>query len=220
MGSHKSPKRKVYTRRSRGKKNLLLAITFLAILAIAITAFVVFGLNGLGSPANPSSSPSPSPTAQGDSSPTKVLLKTTKGDIVIELRSDMPITTGNFRNLVQQGTYDGTVFHRVIADFMIQGGDPTGTGFGDPSIPNIQDEFTADNRNDRGTIAMANAGPNTGSSQFFINVVNNNYLDTKHPVFGTVIQGMDVVDAISQVATDSNDKPLEDVTIIKAELVS
>jgi peptidylprolyl isomerase len=220
MGSHKSPKRKVYTRRSRGKKNLLLAITFLAILAIAITAFVVFGLNGLGSPANPSPSPSPSPTTQGDSNPTKVLLKTTKGDIVIELRNDMPITTGNFRSLVQQEVYNGTIFHRVIANFMIQGGDPTGTGYGDPSIPTIQDEFTADNRNDRGTIAMANAGPNTGSSQFFINVVNNNYLDTKHPVFGRVIEGMDVVDAISQVATDSNDKPTEDVTIIKAELLS
>src|SRR3972149_2301764 len=219
MGSHKSPKRKVYTRRSRGKKNLLLAITFLAVLAIAITAFVVFGLNGLGSPANPSSSPSPSPTAQGDSNPTKVLLKTTKGDIVIELRNDMPITTGNFENLVQQGVYDGTIFHRVIADFMIQGGDPTGTGYGDPSIPTIQDEFTSNNRNDRGTIAMANAGPNTGSSQFFINVVNNNYLDTKHPVFGRVIEGMDVVDAISQVERDANDRPLEEVRIIKAELV-
>jgi peptidylprolyl isomerase len=132
----------------------------------------------------------------------------------------MPITTANFENLVEQEVYNGTIFHRVIANFMIQGGDPTGTGYGDPSIPTIQDEFTADNRNDRGTIAMANAGPNTGSSQFFINVVNNNYLDTKHPVFGRVIEGMDVVDAISQVATDSNDKPTEDVTIIKAELLS
>jgi peptidylprolyl isomerase len=141
------------------------------------------------------------------------------GDIVIELRDDMPITTENFKKLVQQGVYNGTIFHRVIADFMIQGGDPTGTGYGDPSIPNIQDEFTSNNFNNRGTIAMANAGPNTGSSQFFINVVNNNYLDSKHPVFGTVIEGMDVVDAISKVATDQNAKPLQEIRIIKAELV-
>jgi peptidylprolyl isomerase len=102
---------------------------------------------------------------------------------------------------------------------MIQGGDPTGTGNGDPSIPAIPDEFTSNNRNDRSTIAMANAGPNTGSSQFFINVVNNNHLDSKHPVFGKVIEGMDVVDAISKVATDQNDRPLQEVRIIKAELV-
>src|SRR3990170_5169488 len=131
----------------------------------------------------------------------------------------MPITTTNFKKLVQQGTYNGTIFHRVIDGFMIQGGDPTGTGYGDPSIPNIQDEFTSNNLNNRGTIAMANAGPNTGNSQFFINVVNNNYLDSKHPVFGKVIEGMDVVDAISKVARDSNDRPLEEVRIIKAELV-
>jgi peptidylprolyl isomerase len=107
-----------------------------------------------------------------------------------------------------------------MKNFMIQGGDPTGTGYGDQSIPNIPDEFTSSNRNNRGTIAMANAGPNTGSSQFFINVVNNNYLDTMHPVFGTVIQGMDVADAISKVATGSNDRPLQEVIIIKAELIS
>ena len=219
MGSHKSPKRKGYTRRSRGKKKTVFAIAFLAVLAIAITVFVVFGLDGLGSPATPSPSPSSSPAGQGDSGATKVLLRTSMGDIVIELRDDMPITTGNFKKLVQQGVYNGTIFHRVIADFMIQGGDPTGTGYGDPSIPSIQDEFTSSNFNNRGTIAMANAGPNTGSSQFFINVVNNNYLDSKHPVFGTVIEGMDVVDAISKVATDQNDKPLQDILIIKAELV-
>jgi len=111
-------------------------------------------------------------------------------------------------------------FFRVIADFMIQGGDPTGTGYGDPSIPNIQDEFTDNNKNERGIIAMANTGaPNTGSSQFFINVVYNSHLDDAHPVFGEVIEGMDVVDRISEVATDELDKPLEEVTLIKAQLV-
>jgi peptidylprolyl isomerase len=103
---------------------------------------------------------------------------------------------------------------------MIQGGDPTGTGYGDPSIPDIKDEFTRKNRNDRGTIAMANAGPNTGSSQFFINVVNNNFLDSKHPQFGKVIAGMEVVDAIVKVKTDPRDKPRENVTILTASVVT
>jgi peptidylprolyl isomerase len=131
----------------------------------------------------------------------------------------MPITAGNFKNLVQKGTFNGTIFHRVIAGFMIQGGDPTGTGYGDPSIPDIKDEFTRDNHNVRGTIAMANAGPNTGSSQFFINLVNNSFLDPKHPVFGTVISGMDVVDKIAKAKTNSNDKPKENITIITASIV-
>ena len=151
--------------------------------------------------------------------PTKILLHTTMGDITIELKTNMPITTGNFKNLVQKGTYNGTIFHRVIAGFMIQGGDPTGTGYGDSSIPDIKDEFTKDNHNARGTIAMANAGPNTGSSQFFINLVNNNYLDSKHPVFGTIISGMDVVDKIAKAKTNSNDKPRENITIINASIV-
>jgi len=142
------------------------------------------------------------------------------GDITIQLYDDMPITTENFKKLVQQGTYDGTIFHRVIDGFMIQGGDPTGTGYGDPSFPSIKDEFTDHNRNDRGTISMANSGPNTGSSQFFINIVDNNYLDSKHPVFGKVIEGMDVVDNIAKVETDENDRPLQDVRIVKAELIS
>ena len=150
---------------------------------------------------------------------TKVLLETTMGNITVELRSDMPITSSNFKNLVEKGTYNNTIFHRVIPNFMIQGGDPTGTGYGDPSIPEIKDEFTKTNCNKRGTIAMANAGPNTGSSQFFINIVDNNYLDDKHPVFGTVLSGMDVVDKISLVKRDSRDKPLQKVTIVKASIV-
>jgi len=158
-----------------------------------------------------------------------VKLTTNMGDIIIQLRDDMPITTGNFKNLVQQGIYDNTIFHRVIADFMIQGGDPTGTGYGDPDIPSIQDEFVqGENRNLRGTIAMANKGenfPNSGSSQFFINVVYNIDLDTLHPVFGTVIEGMDVVDAIAQVEVISDPLsgqksiPAQDVVIIKAEIL-
>ena len=148
-----------------------------------------------------------------------VLLRTDRGDIIVRLYDDMPITAGNFKKLVEQGVYDGTIFHRVIAGFMVQGGDPTGTGYGDPSIPAIPDEFTDHNRNDRGTISMANAGPNTGSSQFFINLMDNSYLDAKHPVFGKIIEGMDVVDKIAEVETDANDRPLQEVRITKAELV-
>ncbi len=150
---------------------------------------------------------------------TKILFKTNMGDITIQLRNDMPITTSNFKNLVQQGAFNGTIFHRVIDGFMIQGGDPTGTGYGDPSIPEIKDEFTPKNRNDRGTIAMANAGPNTGSSQFFISLVNNNYLDTKHPQFGKVVSGMEVVDAVARVETDSRDKPLKEIRIVNASVI-
>lgn len=148
-----------------------------------------------------------------------VLLETNYGNIKIELARDMPITTSNFEGLVNKGTYNGVIFHRVMDGFMIQGGDPTGTGYGDRRIPNIKDEFTANNRNNRGTISMANAGPNTGSSQFFINLVNNNFLDTKHPVFGKVIEGMDVVDKIAKVPTDASDRPLQEVKIIKATVL-
>jgi len=152
---------------------------------------------------------------------TRVKLETNHGDIVINLYSDMPITTGNFENLVKSGTYDGVIFHRIINGFMIQGGDPTGTGMGDSSIPNIKDEFThaGGNKNNQYTISMANAGPNTGSSQFFINLVDNNFLDDKHPAFGKVIEGMDVIDEIAKVEKDSGDRPLEDVVILKAYII-
>ncbi|MEK6945569.1 MAG: peptidylprolyl isomerase [Nanoarchaeota archaeon] len=158
----------------------------------------------------------------------KIKFETTEGNFVIKLYDDMPITTGNFVKLVNQGFYDGVLFHRVIDGFMIQGGDPLTKdaskerlwGTGGPGY-NIQDEFThkGGNKNNRGTISMANSGPNTGGSQFFINTINNNFLDTKHPAFGEVIQGMDVVDKISKVEVDSSDRPLEPVKIIKASLV-
>ena len=148
-----------------------------------------------------------------------VLLETSMGNIKIELFEDtMPVTAGNFKKLVEQKFYDDVIFHRVIPNFMIQGGDPTGTGRGGPGYT-IKDEFTKNNKNNRGTISMANAGPNTGGSQFFINTVDNNFLDTKHPVFGKVTEGMDVVDKISNVKRDANDKPLEDAVIKRAIIV-
>lgn len=151
---------------------------------------------------------------------TDVKLETNHGDIVIHLYSDMPVTAGNFKKLVEEGFYNGVIFHRIIDGFMIQGGDPTGTGMGGPGYE-IEDEFThaGGNKNDRGTISMANAGPDTGGSQFFINLVDNNFLDTKHPAFGKVIEGMDVVDKIAKVQTNAQDKPVEDVVILKAMVV-
>ncbi len=148
-----------------------------------------------------------------------VIFETSAGNFKIELFDrEMPITTDNFKKLAAEGFYNGTIFHRVIKDFMIQGGDPKGNGTGGPGY-SIKDEFSKNNRNDRGTIAMANAGPNTGGSQFFINVVNNNYLDRKHPVFGRVTEGMDVVDAISKVKTDRNDKPVTPVIVKSVKIV-
>ena len=147
---------------------------------------------------------------------TTVVLHTNKGDITVQLDPEMPVTAGNFEKLVREGFYNGIIFHRVINGFMIQGGDPKGTGMGGPGYT-IRDEFTGNNRNDRGTLSMANAGPNTGGSQFFINLVNNNFLDGRHPVFGRVITGMDVVDVIAKIPTDMNDRPVNEVKIITAE---
>ena len=156
-----------------------------------------------------------------DDNMAKIKLETNKGDILIELYGEMPLTASNFKSLVEKGTYNGVIFHRIIDGFMIQGGDPTGTGRGDPNIPNIKDEFTNTDldKNDRGTISMANAGPNTGSSQFFINLVNNNFLDGKHPVFGKVVEGMEVVDSMAKVPTGTGDRPVEEVKIIKATVL-
>jgi peptidylprolyl isomerase len=149
----------------------------------------------------------------------KVLLKTSMGDITLQLYEDMPITAGNFQKLVEKGFYDGTIFHRIIDGFMIQGGDPTGTGRGGPGYA-IKDEFTSHNKNSRGTIAMANAGPNTGGSQFFLNLVDNNYLDKAHPAFGKVVEGMDVVDKMGKVKTGAMDRPVKEVKILSAKLSS
>src|SRR3990167_11052539 len=157
---------------------------------------------------------------------TLVVLKTNKGNIVLELfTSQTPITAGNFVRLAESGFYNGTKFHRVIPGFMIQGGDPNSKGddvstygLGGPGFT-IKDEFVEGLSNVRGTISMANTGrPNSGGSQFFINLVDNTQLDfdkepltSKHPVFGRVIAGMDVVDEIATVETDSRDVPTEPI---------
>jgi peptidyl-prolyl cis-trans isomerase B (cyclophilin B) len=149
---------------------------------------------------------------------TQATLQTSHGAIELELYDeDAPKTVENFLSLARDGFYDGVVFHRVIPDFMIQGGDPTGTGSGGPGYT-FEDEFNQ-HKVVRGALAMANAGPNTNGSQFFIVTAEETpWLDGKHTVFGRVTEGMDVVDAISEVETDANDKPRQDVRIERVEL--
>ena len=134
--------------------------------------------------------------------------------MVIELfPNDAPKTVDNFVKLSKEGFYDGVIFHRVIPNFMIQGGDPTGTGTGGPGYQ-FEDEFVPSLVFDTaGILAMANSGPNTNGSQFFITTVPTPHLNGKHTIFGKVSSGQDVVDAIAAVATGRNDKPVEDVVI-------
>ena len=145
-------------------------------------------------------------------------IHTNHGPIVIELfEDDAPKTVTNFTKLAGEGFYDGVIFHRVIPDFMIQGGDPTGTGSGGPGYT-FEDEFN-DRKIVRGALAMANAGPNTNGSQFFIVTTEAaSWLDGKHTVFGRVTDGMDVVNAISALDTDARDRPRTDVVMERVEL--
>lgn len=151
---------------------------------------------------------------------TEVTFFTTKGDFVVEIYDNIvPITGGNFLDLVDAKFYDGVIFHRVINNFMIQGGDPTGTGSGGPGYK-IQDEFDPSLSNLQKTISMANSGPNTGGSQFFINLKNNDYLDynkaplsSAHPVFGMTVMNFTVVLDIGAVATDGSDRPITPVVM-------
>jgi len=153
----------------------------------------------------------------------KATIQTNKGNIVLELYAEQtPKTAGNFAKLAKEGFYDGTKFHRVIAGFMIQGGDPQTKddslqmmwGTGGPGYQ-FADEIVSGLSNVTGTISMANAGPNTNGSQFFINVADNTFLDGKHAVFGRVLEGMDIVFAISQVEKNQRDVPVESIILEK-----
>jgi cyclophilin family peptidyl-prolyl cis-trans isomerase len=139
---------------------------------------------------------------------------TNHGDFSVELFEDRaPVTTKNFIDLTEKGYYDGLTFHRIISDFMIQGGCPQGTGTGGPGYK-IKDEFHPELRHDApGVLSMANAGPNTGGSQFFITLAATPWLDNRHAVFGKVVDGMDVIEKIGGVQTDSGDRPTEPVTM-------
>ena len=148
----------------------------------------------------------------------KATMQTSAGPIVLELHDeDAPKTVENFRKLAADGFYDELIFHRVIADFMIQGGCPEGTGTGGPGYT-FEDEFN-DHKVVRGALAMANAGPNTNGSQFFIVTVDQApWLDGKHTVFGKVTGGMDVVDKLESLPTDGRDRPREDARIDKLDV--
>lgn len=152
-----------------------------------------------------------------------VVLETNLGDVQLELYWDhAPRTCKNFAELAKRGYYNGVVFHRVIADFMIQGGDPTGTGRGGTSIygQKFEDEIHPDLRfTGAGILAMANSGPNTNGSQFFITLGPTPYLDNKHTVFGRVSSGMRVVQRLGAVAVDAQDRPKEDIKIYKGRVV-
>ncbi|KAG7339690.1 peptidyl-prolyl cis-trans isomerase A [Nitzschia inconspicua] len=151
----------------------------------------------------------------------KAILRTTMGDVHIKLFPEVPKTLENFCTHARSGYYDNVIFHRVIAKFMLQTGDPLGDGTGGESIwgGEFEDEFVRDLRHDRPfTVSMANAGPNTNGSQFFITTVATPWLDNKHTVFGRVIKGMDVCTMIENVKTDKNDKPLEDIRILSVDI--
>jgi cyclophilin family peptidyl-prolyl cis-trans isomerase len=223
--------------RNKSNKKLWLAIGIIAIILIAIGAYQALGQSANQTPVatptptpTPSTSSTPSPTPDpAYVNPAKVLLQTSAGNITLELRTDKPITSGNFKTLVEQGKYDGTVFHRTMTGFMIQGGAISG------SIPTIPNEIGNNNRNVAYTIAMAKtADPNSATSGFFINVADNGNnpidiqgtkFDTVYAVFGRVIAGQSVVDAIANAPVTANpyngemSVPVHPVTVIKATIV-
>jgi cyclophilin family peptidyl-prolyl cis-trans isomerase len=231
------------------KRKAMIIVGIIAVAAVLIAVFLVVDRSALFSNSSSSPSPSPSSTASPSSSPTasssptptpsatpltspageysangtRVLLETSMGDIIIQLRDDKPITAQNFINLVNQGFYDATIFHRVVAGFMIQGGQNQTV-----NVTSIPDEIGNDNHNYNGTIAMAKTSqPNSAASQFFINVADNNStsFDNTYTVFGQVISGMDVVMKISQVPVTTNpqtgedSQPVQPVTLIHAEVL-
>jgi cyclophilin family peptidyl-prolyl cis-trans isomerase len=148
-----------------------------------------------------------------------VRFDTTEGSFRAEIFEDQaPVTTKNFIDLVEKGFYDGISFHRIIEGFMIQGGCPEGSGRGGPGYQ-IDDEFNPELRHsDEGILSMANAGPNTGGSQFFITLAATPWLDDRHAVFGKVVDGMEVIRKLGQVETGRNDRPVKDVVMEKVEL--
>ncbi|KAF2772156.1 hypothetical protein EJ03DRAFT_267370 [Teratosphaeria nubilosa] len=187
---------------------------------------------GEASPASSSSIPASAPaskpgvptgksTGNGDNAE-GVIMHTTLGDITIALFKDQtPRTCKNFATLAATGKYDNVIFHRIIPNFMIQGGDPTGSGRGGTSIygSKFEDEFVPDLRHtDKGTLSMANSGPNTNGSQFFITLAPTPHLNGKHTVFGHVAKGMEVVDKLGSVRTDSGDRPVQEVRITHCEV--
>ena len=228
--------------RQKSLNKVFLAIGLVVIVVVAVGVYAAIGNSNPNGNATSTPSPTPSvsptvtstasssPTSQYSATSTKVLLHTSAGDITLQLRDDKPITTSNFINIVKKGWYDGTIFHRVIAGFMIQGGGISQT------VPAINDEIGNNNQNNNMTIAMAKtSSPNSATSQFFINVANNGNnaidaqgtkFDSVYTVFGQVISGQNVVEAIANAAvtansyTGENSQPVNPVTLISATIVS
>lgn len=172
--------------------------------------------------------PAPSPAAGQTETPklqegdlVKIKIETTLGDIQAMLDAkETPKTVENFVTLARKHFYDGIIFHRVIPGFMIQTGDPTGTGRGGPGYQ-FSDEFSPKLRHDKpGVLSMANSGPNTNGSQFFITVAPTPWLDNRHSIFGQVTSGMEIVEKIASVPRDSRDKPLQDVKMVHVEVLN
>jgi cyclophilin family peptidyl-prolyl cis-trans isomerase len=236
MAPNKNPK----PSKKKSNKTLFLAISIIAIIIIGVGAYILLGQSA-NQPANatPTPTPTPIPTASTSPSatptdphyvnPTKVLLQTSVGNITLEMRTDKPITTANFINIVNNRWYDGTIFHRVIAGFMIQGGAISQT------IPSIADEIGSDNHNTAYTITMAKTSqPNSATSEFFINVADNSKIiyqdgttfDGTYSVFGRVVAGQSVVNAIANAQVSANpnsgemSSPVHPVSIIKATIIS
>jgi cyclophilin family peptidyl-prolyl cis-trans isomerase len=234
-----APNKKINSPKKKSNKTMFLAIGIIAIILIGIGAYVLLGQSA-NPPANatPTPTPTPAPTTSTSPSatptdphyvnPTKVLLQTSAGNITLELRTDKPITTTNFINIVNHGWYDGTTFHRVISGFMIQGGQIS------QSVPAISDEIGSDNHNTAYTITMAKTSlPNSATSEFFINAADNSQIkypdgttfDGTYSVFGRVVAGQSVVDSIAnaQVTTNpygENSQPVHPINIIKATIIS
>tara|TARA_B100000745_G_scaffold299783_1_gene251493 strand:+ start:7747 stop:8349 length:603 start_codon:yes stop_codon:yes gene_type:complete len=192
---------------------------------VGIIIIALGAISYIMSPTNNANEKDQITTVVEENSPV-VVMETSLGTITLGLNAtDAPQTVENFVRLASDGYYDGIKFHRVIPGFMIQGGDPLTKddsmkdrwGTGGPGYT-FADEIHVNNQNTTGTIAMANAGPNTNGSQFFINVADNNFLDPKHTVFGEVIEGMEVVTAIENTPTDAQDRPIEPVTIVSVTI--
>lgn len=148
----------------------------------------------------------------------KIRLTTSMGNITFALFDDMPLTAENFKNLIEHGIYDGTIFHRVVPNFVVQGEGATSKGI---IVPTIMGELPNLHSNVRGSVAMAKTDePDSATSQFYINVGDNTSLDSNYSVFGKVIEGMSVIDAIGALATDANERPLQTITLISAQIIS
>ncbi|MBP2665217.1 MAG: Peptidylprolyl isomerase [Firmicutes bacterium] len=205
---------------------MILKNRWATVLMLCTSMLFMTGCSGSAGTPTPADKPAPKSENDKPAAPATPAAKnrvarveTTKGTFRIELFEDKaPITTKNFIDLATKGFYDGVIFHRVIDGFMIQGGDPTGTGRGGPGYK-IPDEFHPDLKHDApGILSMANAGPNTGGSQFFITLGPTPHLNNRHAVFGKVIEGLDVVKAIGKSATGTGDRPLDDIVMKKVTI--